>query len=62
MRNTLENYKRRCRIEANKQWCYAGLVDDHEDRVNQAWGMSEDPADFIRWLGEKFDLTPAERW
>ena len=32
---------------------------DHEDRVHPAFANDEDPEDFVRWLGEKFDLTPA---
>jgi hypothetical protein len=59
---TLIEYRRRCRIEANRQWAYAGLVEDHADRVVQAWELKETPADFIRWLGEKYDLIPAELW
>ena len=59
---TLQEFRRRCRIEANKQWCYAELVNDHPERAEQAWQLKETPADFIRWLGEKYDLTPADRW
>ena len=59
---SLEDYTYLCRREANKQWCYADLVSDHPERVEQAWGLGEQPADFIRWLGEKYDLTPADRW
>lgn len=58
----LSDFKRLCRIEANKQWCYAGLIEDHEDRVRQAWEMRESPREFVKWLGEKYDLTPADWW
>ena len=59
---TYTDYKRRCRVEANRQWCYAGLVEDHPERVRQAWQLREKPATFIQWLGEKYDLTPADKW
>ena len=59
---TLSEYKRRCRIEANKQWCYAELVTDHADRVRQSWQLKETPAACIKWLGEKYDLIRAEDW
>lgn len=59
---TYAEYKRRCRIEANRQWCYPELVQDCEDRVRQAWALKETPREFIQWLGEKYDLIPADRW
>jgi hypothetical protein len=59
---TIKAYRHACRIEANKQWCYAGLVDDHPERLLQAHELGESPASFIKWLGEKYDLIRAEDW
>ena len=47
-----------CRLEAEKQWGYDDLVSDHPEKVRQAWLDKTDPAEFIKWLGEKYDLTP----
>ena len=57
-------YLNSCRRAADKLWGYADLVKDHEDRVPPAFANDEDPEDFVRWLGEKYDLTPATstRW
>ncbi len=48
-----------CRSEAARQWGYADLTSDYADRLEAAFVAGENPADFIRWLGEKYDLTPA---
>ncbi|SDK43496.1 hypothetical protein [Bradyrhizobium ottawaense] len=49
-----------CRREADKQWAYADLVtDDAGERMRQAFEIGEEPAALVKWLGEKFDLTPA---
>lgn len=47
----LETAKR----EAKKQWCYEELVTDHEDSIDR----TEAPADWVRRIGEKYNLTPA---
>jgi hypothetical protein len=41
---------------AKKQWAYPELVDDHADSIDRA----EPPADWVKRIGEKYDLTPAE--
>jgi hypothetical protein len=51
-----------CRWQANKQWAYGGLVDDHPERVEQAYQLKENPKDFVRWLGEKYDLIDYNEW
>lgn len=56
---SLEEYFITCRIEADRQWGYADLVSDHPDRVRQAAIRKEDPTDFIRWLGKKYNLLPS---
>lgn len=63
-------YIRECKAEARKQWAYEDLVtDDCPSRTNyaggrmqQAFEMGEKPAEFVKWLGEKYDLTPASEW
>ncbi|WP_166296874.1 hypothetical protein [Bradyrhizobium sp. 2S1] len=49
-----------CKGEARKQWAYEGLVnDDGGERMRQSFELGETPAEFVKWLGEKYDLTPA---
>ena len=56
-----------CKSEAKKQWQYENLVTDDcktrydytGSRMLQAFEMGEEPADFVKWLGEKYDLTTA---
>lgn len=55
---TPEQFVARCCAEAELQWGYAGLVSDHMERVQEAMKADEDPAEFIEWLGQKYDLTP----
>lgn len=52
------SYAAKCRAEAERQWGYGDLVTDHPERVTNAMEAGEDPATFILWLGEKYDLTP----
>jgi hypothetical protein len=48
-----------CKSEARKQWAYEDLVtDDDGERMRQAFEIGEEPAAFVKWLGEKCDLTP----
>ncbi|SPL65386.1 hypothetical protein [Ochrobactrum soli] len=49
----------KARAEAEKQWGYSDLVSDHPEKVTAAMERDEDPAEFIKWLGEKYNLTPA---
>lgn len=56
-----------CKGEARKQWGYEDLLTDDcksrtdysESRMLQAFEEGDDPAAFVKWLGEKYDLTPA---
>lgn len=50
------------RREAERQWCYAGLIEDHSDKCEAAFASGEKPADFVRLLGEDYGLTPAASW
>lgn len=52
-----ECYLDECRSEGKRQWCYAEFVDDHLERAEQAYNLGETAAEFIKWLGEKYDLT-----
>ena len=57
-----------CKEEAERQWAYPDLVTDDcvtrtnyaGSRMQQAFEMGEKPADFVKWLGEKYDLSPAD--
>jgi hypothetical protein len=63
MRHAYDEYLNELRSEAQKQWGYRELVDDHADRCfDQAFAVDEDPAAFIKWLGEKHNLIPREEW
>jgi hypothetical protein len=31
-------------------------------RMRQAFELGEEPAEFVKWLGEKYDLIPASEW
>ena len=62
-RNHLWNeYRSDCRREAAKQWCYADLVTDHIEKTEQSFQIGMDPAEHVKWLGEKYDLTPVNEW
>lgn len=45
---------------AEQKWAYAGLLDDHPDLVEQAMRDGEDPTEFVKSLGEYYDLIPVE--
>lgn len=56
-----DEFVSQCKDEAGKQWSYEGLVaDDDGERMRQSFEIGESPKDFVKWLGEKYDLTPAE--
>jgi hypothetical protein len=57
-RHLSDEFIRECKMEASRQWAYADLVTDHEERTEQAFTMGERPSTFVQWLGEKFDLSP----
>lgn len=50
------------RNEARKQWAYEDLITDHQERCDEAQRSGEEPAAFIKWLGEKYNLTPVSEW
>jgi len=58
-RHLFNEFQNDCRMQASRQWCYSDLVTDHEERTAQAFELGEEPKAFVKWLGEKFDLTPA---
>jgi hypothetical protein len=45
-----------CEQEADKQWKYRDLVSDHDDKVEIAFRDGDEPAAFIKALGEDYDL------
>lgn len=55
-------WKSLARMEASKQWGYSDLISDHEDAAEAARAAGETPADFVKALGEKYDLMPAREW
>lgn len=51
------------RNQAARQWSYADLISENEERAAEAYARGEEAAAFVKWLGEKYDLTPAsEGW
>jgi hypothetical protein len=52
-----------CTHESKRRWEYKELVtDDGGERMQQAFEIGEEPAEFVKWLGEKYDLIPADEW
>lgn len=45
-----------------KHWGYGDLVNDHPERAKDAFLADQDPVEFIKYLGDKYDLTPASSW
>lgn len=41
--------------EAKKQWSFPGMLDEFEDRIDR----TETPAEWVKRIGEKYDLMPA---
>lgn len=56
-------FEEACQSQAKSQWAYKELVtDDGGERMRQAFEMGEEPAAFVKWLGEKYDLMPVSEW
>ncbi|ARQ95421.1 hypothetical protein [Bradyrhizobium phage BDU-MI-1] len=55
-------FEEACRSEAKKQWHYEDLVSDHEDSVRNAFEVGEEPAAFIKQLGEELELIDFGPW
>ncbi|WFU52247.1 hypothetical protein QA639_21300 [Bradyrhizobium pachyrhizi] len=51
-----------CRDEAEEQWKYADLISDHPEAVQNAFEAKEDPAAFVKALGEDLDLIDFGPW
>ena len=51
-----------CGRWAAKLWAYSELVWITRTAWNTHSPTGEDPKEFILWLGEKYDLTRADRW
>ncbi|MEY9147550.1 hypothetical protein [Bradyrhizobium elkanii] len=60
-------YEDDCKSQARQQWAYEELVTDDrksrddpsDSRMLSAFEQGEAPPAFVKWLGEKYDLTPA---
>jgi hypothetical protein len=61
-RHLFAEFRRDCVCEASRQWGYSEFPDDHPERVAQSFELGEMPAEFITWLGEKYDLSPKGPW
>lgn len=51
-----------CESEAEKQWKYRQLVRDHKDAARNAFEVGEEPAAFIKSLGEELELIDFGPW
>jgi hypothetical protein len=63
--NQLQDYAAwlaECREEAQKQWCYPELVDDHPAIFEDAFNKGESPTNFVKELGIDFDLISFGPW
>jgi len=41
---------------ADRQWDH-GDLNDHREKVEQAYGLGIPPAELIKWLGKRYDLV-----
>lgn len=57
-----ESWLSKARYAAQKFWGYVDLLTDHQESTDAAIARGEDPTEFVKWLGEKYDLTPAQEW
>lgn len=55
-RHTFNEFELSCRHESDRQWKYADFMRDHPERVENAFEDGEEPAEFVKWLGEKYEL------
>jgi hypothetical protein len=45
-----------CRGESKRQWAYEDFVGDHPEKFERAFEDGEEPAAFVKTLGEDYDL------
>lgn len=57
-----EIWLQKAHYAASKLWGYADLLTDHKERTDAAYTSGEDPETFVKFLGEKYELTPASTW
>lgn len=55
-------FKDDCESEADKQWKYRDLISDHPDCVRNAFEVGEEPAAFVKQLGEELELIDFGPW
>jgi len=61
-RHLLREYLTSCRHEAQKQWAYGDLVEDHPEKFEAAFADDEEPADIVKAIGEDLDLIDFGPW
>lgn len=61
-RHRQNEWMREARGQAEVQWAYADLITDHPEAVQAAIEAGEDPAKFVRELGEDLSLIPNSEW
>lgn len=61
MDEKIEKWLREARRYARHIWCYEELIDDHGGVSLEAARAGQDVYEFVEWLGEKYDLTRADR-
>lgn len=50
------------RRECIKQWQYPDLLTDHQDKTDAAFNEKIEPSEFVKNLGETYDLIPVTSW
>jgi hypothetical protein len=55
-------FVRSCRHEAQKQWAYGDLVEDNPPDIDKGFESGDEPAAFIKQLGESLDLIDFGPW
>jgi hypothetical protein len=61
-RHLRDEYFRSCRQEGQKQWAYGDLVEDNPPDIDRGFESGDEPAAFIKTLGEDLDLINFGPW
>jgi hypothetical protein len=61
-RHLRNEFVRSCRHEAQKQWAYGDLVEDNPPDIDRGFESGDEPAAFIKALGEDLDLIDFGPW
>jgi hypothetical protein len=57
-----EAWLRRATAEAQRLWAYPGLISENPEMADHAFQQGDNPEAFVKALGTKLDLIPAEQW